>query len=76
MIAVALELFRVVERTPRSPFSRGVLFGEQRALQRLLTTREPRPEHLVLAGRALLQVVEAEADRVRRAPTLEAASAG
>jgi uncharacterized protein YqhQ len=75
VVAVALELFRLIERAPRSPFSRGVLFAG-RTLQRVLTTREPRSEHLVLAGRALLQVVEAEADRLRRVPTLEAAPAG
>ena len=59
MVAVALELFRLIERSPRSPFSRAVLFFG-RTLQRVLTTREPRSEHLDLASRALLGVVEAE----------------
>jgi uncharacterized protein YqhQ len=75
VVALALELFRLIERAPRSPFSRVVLSGG-RTLQRLLTTREPRSEHLVLAGRALLRVVDAEADRLRRTPTLEGASVG
>ena len=66
VIAVALELFRLIERAPRSPFSRAVLFGG-RTLQRVLTTREPRPEHLALAGKALLGVVEAESARGRSA---------
>ena len=59
MVAVALELFRLIERSPRSPFSRAVLFAG-RTLQRVLTTREPRSEHLDLASRALLGVIEAE----------------
>lgn len=62
VIAVALELFRLVERSPRSPFSRAVLFGG-RSLQRVLTTREPCAEHLDLASRALLKVLEAESTR-------------
>jgi uncharacterized protein YqhQ len=62
VIAVALELFRLVERSPRSPFSHAVLFGG-RSLQRLLTTREPCAEHLDLASRALLKVLEAESTR-------------
>jgi uncharacterized protein YqhQ len=62
VIAVALELFRLVERSPRSPFSRAVLFGG-RSLQRVLTTREPYSEHLDLASRALLKVLEAESAR-------------
>ena len=65
VIAVALELFRLIERAPRSPFSRVVLFSG-RTLQRALTTREPRPEHLELAGTALLEVVEAESARLRQ----------
>jgi uncharacterized protein YqhQ len=73
VIAVALELFRLIERAPRSPLSRAVLLSG-RTLQRVLTTREPRPEHLDLAGKALLGVVEAEADRMRRAVATEAAS--
>ena len=59
VIAVALELFRLVERSPRSPLSRAVLFGGK-TLQRVLTTREPCSEHLDLASRALLEVLEAE----------------
>jgi uncharacterized protein YqhQ len=58
MVAVALELFRLIERSPRSPFSRAVLFAG-RTLQRVLMTREPRSEHLDLASRALLGVIEA-----------------
>jgi hypothetical protein len=54
-----LELFRLIERSSRSPFSRAVLFFG-RTLQRVLTTREPRSEHLDLASRALLGVVESE----------------
>jgi uncharacterized protein YqhQ len=65
VIAVALELFRLVERSPRSPFSRAVLLGG-RTLQRLLTTREPRPEHLDLASRALLGAVAAESARLQQ----------
>jgi uncharacterized protein YqhQ len=59
VIAFALELFRLVERWPRSPLSRAVLFGG-RMLQRVVTTREPRSEHLDLASRALLGVIAAE----------------
>ena len=59
LIAVALELFRLIERRPRSSFSRAVLFAG-RTLQRVLTTREPRSEHLELASKALLGVIEAE----------------
>lgn len=59
MIAVALELFRLIERWPRSLVSRAVLFGGK-ALQRVLTTRDPRPEHLDLACTALLRVIEME----------------
>lgn len=59
VIAVALELFRLIERWPRSPFSRAALFGG-RTLQRVLTTREPRSEHLDLASKALLEVLESE----------------
>jgi uncharacterized protein YqhQ len=59
MVAVALELFRLIERSPRSPFSGAVLFAG-RTLQRVLTIREPRSEHLDLASRALLGVIEAE----------------
>jgi uncharacterized protein YqhQ len=59
VIAVALELFRLIERRPRSSLSRAVLFGG-RTLQRVLTTREPRSEHLDLAKRALLGVIEVE----------------
>jgi uncharacterized protein YqhQ len=75
VIAVALELFRLVERAPRSPFGRVVLFGG-RTLQRALTTREPSSEHLELAGRALLGVVEAEFARLRLCSASEEASPG
>jgi uncharacterized protein YqhQ len=68
LIAVALELFRLIERSPRSPFSRAVLFGG-RTLQRVLTTREPRTEHLDLATRALLEVLAAESASSSRALT-------
>ena len=70
VIAAALELFRLVERAPRSPVSRAVLLG--RALQRVLTTREPRSEHLDLARRALLQVLEAESTPLRKAGARQA----
>jgi uncharacterized protein YqhQ len=69
VIAVALELFRLIERAPLAPLSRVVLFGG-RALQRALTTREPHPEHLDLAGKALLGVVEAESARLQGAQRL------
>jgi uncharacterized protein YqhQ len=59
VIALALELFRLVERAPQSPFSRAVLFGG-RTLQRVMTTREPRADHLDVASRALREVLEAE----------------
>ena len=59
VIAIALEVFRLVERSPRSPLGRAVLFGGK-SLQRVLTTREPCSEHLDLASRALLKVLEAE----------------
>jgi uncharacterized protein YqhQ len=59
VIALALELFRLVERSPRSPLSRAVLLGG-RTLQRVLTTREPGPGHIALASRALLQVIDSE----------------
>ena len=59
VIAVALELFRLIERSPLSPLSRAVLFGG-RTLQRVVTTREPCEEHLDLASKALLVVLEAE----------------
>jgi uncharacterized protein YqhQ len=75
VIAVALELFRLVERAPQSPLSRAVLFGG-RTLQRALTTREPRSEHLDLAGRALLGVVEAESARLRLGAASGAVSPG
>ena len=67
VIAVALELFRLIERSPRSPLSRVVLLGG-RTLQRLLTTREPSPEHLHLASKALLAVIEAESGKSQAAP--------
>ena len=67
VVAIALELFRLVERSPRAPLSRVVLLGG-RMLQRLLTTREPRPEHLHLASRALLEVIAAESGRSQAAP--------
>ena len=67
VIAVALELFRLIERSPHAPFSRVVLLGG-RTLQRLLTTREPRAEHLHLASRALLEVIEAESGKSQAAP--------
>src|SRR5664280_1663282 len=66
VIAVALELFRVIERSPRSPFSRAVLFFGK-TLQRVLTTREPRSDQLDLASRALLGVIEAESASLHQA---------
>ncbi len=59
LIALALELFRLVERRPAAPASRAVLLCG-RSLQRLLTTREPHADQLELACRALCRVVEAE----------------
>jgi uncharacterized protein YqhQ len=66
VVAFALELFRLIERSPRSLYSRVVLFFG-RTLQRLLTTREPRTEHLDLASRALLEVLKAESSRLHTA---------
>ncbi len=63
-VAAALELFRLVQRRPRSLVSRGVL-AVGRTLQRLLTTREPRPEHLALACVALRRVLELESGEAR-----------
>ena len=62
-IAAALELFRLLQRRPRSPVSRAVLVAG-RALQRVVTTREPRPEQLALACSALACVVERHAAAV------------
>ena len=59
---VALELFRLVVRRPKSAVSRVVLAGGK-ALQRCVTTREPGPEHLKLACAALARVVELENQR-------------
>jgi uncharacterized protein YqhQ len=56
-VALALELFRLVSRWPRSPASRVCLSGGK-ALQRCLTTREPAYEHLELACAALRRVLE------------------
>jgi uncharacterized protein YqhQ len=58
-VAVAFELFRLVTRRPRRAASRVVLFAGK-ALQRLLTTREPGLEQLSLACRALHRVVALE----------------
>ena len=59
VIAVSLELFRLIVRFPRSRVSRVVLAGG-RALQRCVTTREPEPEHLELACVALRRVIDLE----------------
>jgi uncharacterized protein YqhQ len=58
-ITVAFELFRLVTRRPHLPACRAVLAGGK-ALQRCLTTRDPRPEQQQLACRALRRVVELE----------------
>jgi uncharacterized protein YqhQ len=58
-IAGALELFRLLQRRPRWLVSRAVL-AAGRGLQRLVTTRDPGPEHLALACAALVRVVELE----------------
>jgi hypothetical protein len=63
-VAAALELFRLIQRHPRLFVSRAVLCGG-RALQRAVTTREPGPEHLVLACAALARVVELESTAPR-----------
>jgi uncharacterized protein YqhQ len=59
VIAVSLEFFRLVTRSPNSRASRVVLAGG-RALQRCVTTREPAVEHLELACIALRRVVALE----------------
>jgi uncharacterized protein YqhQ len=64
-VALALELFRLISRRPRSLASRVCLSGGK-ALQRCLTTREPAYEHLDLACAALRRVLELdEADQTR-----------
>jgi uncharacterized protein YqhQ len=62
VIGVALELFRLIGRRPSSRASRVFLAGG-RALQRSVTTVEPRQEHLKLACDALRCVLELEAER-------------
>ncbi len=59
VLLVALELFRLIGRWPRSPLSRVALAGG-RVLQRYVTTREPAPEHLEPACTALRRVLELE----------------
>ena len=63
-LAGALELLRLFQRRPRWLLSRAVL-ACGRALQRLLTTRDPGPEHLALACAALRRVVELESAAAR-----------
>jgi uncharacterized protein YqhQ len=63
-LAAALELFKLFERHPRWIAAR-VTLACGRILQRLLTTRDPRPEHLTLACAALLRVVELESSSAR-----------
>jgi uncharacterized protein YqhQ len=58
-VAAALELFRLIQRRPRHLVSRAVL-SVGRALQRVVTTRDPRPDQLALACAALVRVVELE----------------
>ena len=58
-MAMSLELFRVLTKRPRWLVSRAVL-GAGKTLQRCVTTREPSPEQLELACRALRRVVELE----------------
>ncbi|HUK76684.1 MAG TPA: DUF1385 domain-containing protein [Thermoleophilia bacterium] len=58
-LALAFELFRLVTRRPHLPACRAVLAGGK-ALQRCLTTRDPRPEQQRVACLALRRVVELE----------------
>ena len=58
-LAMAFELFRLVTRWPQRPACRAVLAGGK-ALQRCLTTRDPRPEQQRIACLALRRVVELE----------------
>jgi len=58
-LALAFELFRLVTRRPHLPACRFVLAGGK-ALQRCLTTRDPRPEQQRIACLALCRVVELE----------------
>jgi hypothetical protein len=58
-VAVAFELFRLIQRRPRLLISRAAL-SVGRVLQRTVTTRDPRPEQLALACAALVRVVELE----------------
>jgi uncharacterized protein YqhQ len=58
-IVLSLEFFRLVTRSPRSRTSRIVLSGG-RALQRVLTTREPELGHVELACAALRRVLDLE----------------
>jgi uncharacterized protein YqhQ len=59
VVAVALELFRLVTRRPQSRVSRAVLAGG-RALQSRLTTREPARAQVGVACAALGRVLELE----------------
>jgi hypothetical protein len=59
VIVVAFEFFRLITRRPTSRVSRALLAGGK-ALQRVVTTREPAAEHMALACAALSRVLELE----------------
>jgi uncharacterized protein YqhQ len=59
VLVLAMELFRLLAKRPRSRLSRTLLAGGK-ALQRGVTTREPAPEHTALACAALSRVLELE----------------
>jgi uncharacterized protein YqhQ len=61
-IVISFELFKLLVRWPRSPVTRTVLFGG-RLMQRCLTTRDPRPDQLLVACAALRTVASLEAAR-------------
>jgi uncharacterized protein YqhQ len=61
-IAISFELFKLLVKWPKSPFTRVVLFGG-RLMQRWLTTRDPEPEQLRVACAALKTVAGLEAAR-------------
>jgi uncharacterized protein YqhQ len=63
-VAAALEIFRLIQRRPRLLISRAAL-SVGRALQRVVTTRDPRPDQLALACAALVRVVELESGTTR-----------
>jgi uncharacterized protein YqhQ len=62
-VAIAFELFKLISRRPRSPFTRAVLLGG-RLLQRAVTTRRPTEDQLRVACHALRTVTELESAHV------------